>query len=174
MLQRAVLMILEAIYEQDFCECSYGFRPGRSAHDALATLWQQSMQRGLKCILEVDIRKFFDTLDHRQLREFLQLRVRDGVLLRLIGKWLKAGVMEDGQVSFPDAGSPQGGVVSPILANAYLHYVMDHWFYQEVLPRLRGAAFLVRYADDLVIGFTNDEDARRVKDVLGKRSASLV
>ena len=168
-LQRAVVTILEAIYEQDFYDCSYGFRRGRSAHQALDTLWQQSMKTGVRCILEVDIRKFFDTLDHRHLREFLRLRVRDGVLLRLIGKWLTAGVMEDGLVSYPDAGSPQGGVVSPILANAYLHYVLDEWFHKEVLPRLSGTAFLIRYADDFVIGFTDERDAPRVKDVLPKR-----
>ena len=107
-LQRAVLMLLEAIYERDFYPCSYGFRRGLSAHNALESLWKQSMDSGIKWILEVDIRKFFDKLDHRKLREFLRIRVRDGVLLRLIGKWLKAGVMEEGMVSYPDSGSPQG------------------------------------------------------------------
>jgi group II intron reverse transcriptase/maturase len=168
-LQRAVVMILEAIYERDFHECSFGFRRGRSAHDALDTLWQQSMNTGVQWLLEVDIRKFFDTLDHSRLREFLQLRVRDGVLLRLIGKWLKAGVLEEGLLSYPEAGSPQGGVVSPILANAYLHYVLDVWFHEVVLPRLKGQAFLIRYADDFVIGFTDEQDARRVKEVLPRR-----
>ena len=168
-LQRAVVMILEAIYEQDFHDCSYGFRPGRSAHQALESLWKQTMQTGGGWILEVDIRKFFDTLDHSHLRTFLQHRVRDGVLLRLIGKWLNAGVMEDGELSFPDAGSPQGGVVSPILANVFLHYVLDQWFVEEVKPRLRGKVFLIRYADDLVMGFTHEDDARRVREVLPKR-----
>ena len=124
-LQRAVVMLLEPIYEQDFYDCSYGFRPRRSAHDALDSLWKQTMWSGVSCILEVDIRKFFDTLDHAHLRAFLQQRVRDGVVLRLIGKWLNAGVMEDGAVTHPEAGSPQGGVVSPVLANVYLHYVLD-------------------------------------------------
>jgi len=119
--------------------------------------------------VEVDIRKFFDTLDHRHLREFVGRRVRDGVLLRLIGKWLKAGVMEDGGVSYPDSGSPQGGVISPLLSNVYLHYVLDEWFEREVRPRLKGRAHLVRYADDFVIGFTDEEDARRVMRVLPKR-----
>ena len=105
-------------------------------------------------VLEVDIRKFFDTLDHGHLREFLQRRVRDGVLLRLIGKWLNAGVMEDGSVSYPDAGTPQGGVISPLLANVYLHYVLDTWFEQEVQPRLECRALLIRYADDFVIVFS--------------------
>src|SRR5206468_6555430 len=124
-LQRAVVMVLEAVYEQDFRDCSYGFRPGRSAHQALATLWQRTMKTGGGWMVEVDIRKFFDTLDHAQLRELLQLRVCDGVLLRLIGKWLNAGVLESGNLTFPEAGTPQGGVISPLLANVYLHYVLD-------------------------------------------------
>jgi group II intron reverse transcriptase/maturase len=162
-------MVLEAVYEQDFRDCSYGFRPGRSAHQALATLWQQTMKTGGGWIVEVDIRKFFDTLDHAQLRELLRRRVRDGVLLRLIDKWLKAGVLEDGTLTVPVQGSPQGGVISPFLANVYLHYVLDLWFEQEVQPRLKGRAFLIRYADDFVIGFTNEDDARRVLEVLPKR-----
>lgn len=168
-LQRAVVMLLEPIYEQDFDAGSYGFRPGRSAHDALEDLWKRTMDRSGGWILEVDIRKFFDTLDHAHLREFLQFRVRDGVLKRLIGKWLKAGVMESGSVSYPEAGSPQGGVISPLLANVFLHYVLDTWFRQEVQPRLRGRAHLIRYADDFVILFTYEEDARRVMEVLPKR-----
>ena len=120
-------------------------------------------------VLEIDIRKFFDTLDHAHLREILRRRVRDGVLLRLIGKWLNAGVLEDGSLSYPDAGSPQGGVISPILANVYLHEVLDVWFEEQVKPRLRGRAFLVRYADDAAIVFSEEEDARRVQDVLPKR-----
>ena len=168
-LQRAVVMLLEPIYEQDFDAGSYGFLPGRSAHDALEDLWKRTMDSGGGWILEVDIRKFFDTLDHAHLRQFLQLRVRDGVLKRLIGKWLKAGVMESGSVSYPEAGSPQGGVISPLLANVFLHYVLDTWFRQEVQPRLRGRAHLIRYADDFVILFTHEEDARRVMEVLPKR-----
>lgn len=168
-LQRAVVMLLEPIYEEDFYDCSYGFRPKRSAHDALDSLSKQTMWGGVACILEVDIRKFFDTLDHGHLRAFLQQRVRDGVVLRLIGKWLNAGVMEDGAITHPEAGSPQGGVISPLAANVYLHYVLDEWFAREVQPRLRGRAYLVRYADDFVIGFTEAEDARRVMEVLPKR-----
>ena len=124
-------------------------------------------RRGLD--LEVDIRKFFDTLGHSQLRELLQLRVCDGVLKRLIGKWLKAGVMEDGNISYPEAGSPQGGVISPLLANVFLHYVLDVWFRQEVQPRMKGKSHLIRYADDFVILFTREDDARRVMEVLPKR-----
>jgi RNA-directed DNA polymerase len=168
-LQRAVAMVLEPIYEQDFYDGSYGFRPGRSAHHALQSLWDQTMRTGGGWILEVDIRKFFDTLDHAVLRELVQRRVRDGVLLRLIGKWLHAGVFEGGQITYPEAGSPQGGVISPMLANIYLHYALDEWFVQDVRPRMTGQVFLVRYADDFVIGFTHPEDARRVMDVLPKR-----
>jgi RNA-directed DNA polymerase len=168
-LQRAVVMLLEPIYEQDFDAGSYGFRPGRSAHQALEELWKRTMDSSGGWILEVDIRKFFDTLDHAHLREFLQIRVRDGVLRRLIGKWLKAGVMEAGNISYPDAGSPQGGVISPLLANVFLHYVLDTWFRREVQPRLRGRAHLIRYADDFVILFRHEEDARRVMEVLPKR-----
>jgi group II intron reverse transcriptase/maturase len=168
-LQRAVVMVLEAVYEQDFHNCSYGFRPGRSAHQALDELWQQTMRTQGGWIVEVDIRKFFDTLDHAHLRELLRRRIRDGVLLRLIDKWLNAGVLESGNITYPDQGSPQGGVISPLLANVYLHYVLDVWFEQEVKPRLRGQAFLIRYADDFVIGFTCEEDARRVLEVLPKR-----
>ncbi len=168
-LQRAVVMLLEPIYEQDFLDCSYGFRPGRSAHQALGSFRDQLMNCRGGHVLEVDIRKFFDNLDHGHLRTFLQLRVRDGVLLRLIGKWLNAGVMEDGNVSYPDSGSPQGGVVSPLLSNVFLHYVLDLWFEQEVKPRLRDRAFLIRFADDFVIGFRDDRDARRVMEVIPKR-----
>ena len=168
-LQRAVVMVLEAVYEQDFYDCSYGFRPGRSAHQALASLWQQTMQINGGWILDVDIQKFFDTLDHAHLRELLRRRVRDGVLLRLIGKWLNAGVLEDGNLSYPDAGSPQGGVISTLLSNVFLHYVLDEWFEQVVKLHLKGRAFLIRYADDFVMGFACEEDARRVLDVLPKR-----
>ncbi len=168
-LQRAVVMVLEAVYEQDFRPCSYGFRPRRSAHQALDSLWRQTMGTRGGWVVDVDIRKFFDTLDHAHLRDLLRQRIRDGVLLRLIGKWLNAGVLEDGNLTFPDEGSPQGGVISPLLANVYLHYVLDVWFEQEVQPRLKGRAFLIRYADDFVIGFTCEEDARRVLDVLPKR-----
>jgi group II intron reverse transcriptase/maturase len=168
-LQRAVVMVLEALYEQDFRDCSYGFRPGRSAHQALQALWQQTMAGGGGWIVEVDIQRFFDTLDHAHLRELVQRRVRDGVLLRLIGKWLNAGVLEDGCLTTPEAGTPQGGVISPLLANIYLHYVLDVWFEEEVKPCLKGHAFLIRYADDFVIGFACEEDARRVLEVLPKR-----
>jgi group II intron reverse transcriptase/maturase len=143
-LQRAVVMALEPIYEQDFRNCSYGFRPGRSAHQALQALWQQVMDLGGCWLVEVDIRKFFDTLDHACLRALLRQRVRDGVLLRLIDKWLSAGVLEDGELTYPEAGTPQGGVISPLLANVYLHYVLDVWFEKVVKPCLKGRASSIR------------------------------
>jgi RNA-directed DNA polymerase len=168
-LQRAVAMVLEAVYEQDFLDCSYGFRPGRSAHQALEVLQHEAVCMGGGWVLEVDIRKFFDTLDHGHLLEILRRRVRDGVLLRLIGKWLNAGVLEEGELTHPEAGTPQGGVISPLLANVYLHEVLDVWFERDVKPRLRGRAFLVRYADDAAMVFSREDDARRVVDVLPKR-----
>ena len=168
-LQRAVVMVLEAIYEQDFLDCSYGFRPGRSPHQALESLRDQLMAMNGGWILDVDVQKFFDTLDHSHLREFLRHRVRDGVLHRLIGKWLNAGVFEDGCITHPEEGSPQGGVISPALSNVYLHYVLDVWFERVVKPRMRGGACLVRFADDFVMGFACEDDAERVLEVLPKR-----
>lgn len=170
-LQRAVAMVLQAVYEQDFHPGSYGFRPERGAHDALTHLRDGLMSQRGGWVLEVDIQSFFDTLDHGTLRRFLDERVTDGVLRRAIDKWLKAGVLEEGAVTHPDSGTPQGGVISPILANVYLHGALDVWFETDVKPRLRGRAFLVRYADDFVIGFVEETDARRVMDVLVKRFA---
>ena len=171
-LQRAVAMALEAVYEQDFSDCSYGFRPGRSAHDALEALWKGLMDMRGGWVVDLDISKFFDSLDHRKLREVLDQRVRDGVIRKAIDKWLKAGVMKDGIVERPASGTPQGGVVSPILANVYLHEVLDSWFEQRVKPRLRGRAFLVRYADDAVLVFSDRREAERVLEALGRRCAA--
>jgi group II intron reverse transcriptase/maturase len=169
-LQRAVAMVLGAIYEQDFKDCSYGFRPGRSTHMALDDLWKAIMGMGERCwVLEVDISKFFDTLDHGRLREILDLRVRDGVLRRAIDKWLKAGVLKEGSIHSRTEGTPQGGVISPLLANIYLHEVLDLWFERDVKPRMEGRVRLIRYADDFVILFTEEGDARRVMEVLPKR-----
>jgi group II intron reverse transcriptase/maturase len=168
-LQRAVVMVLSAIYEQDFLNCSFGYRPGRSAHQAIDTLWREIMKTRGGWVLDVDIKGFFDNLDHGHLRSLLDQRVRDGVLRRVINKWLKAGVLENGSLSYPDTGTPQGGVVSPLLANVYLHEVLDKWFAWDVKPRLRGHAVLVRYADDFVIVFSREDDARRVLEVLPKR-----
>jgi group II intron reverse transcriptase/maturase len=169
LLQRAVTMVLEAVYEQDFLPCSHGYRPGRSAHTALWGLRQELMEREGGWVLEVDIKSFFDSLSHSQLRVILDQRVRDGVLRRTIDKWLAAGVMEGTELSHPDAGTPQGGVVSPMLANVYLHDALDEWLEKDVKPRLRGRAYMVRFADDLVMVFSHESDARRVLDVLPKR-----
>src|SRR5580658_3118348 len=168
-LQRAVAMVLEAVYEQEFLDCSYGFRPGRSAQQALDVLHREASMMAGGWIIELDIRKYFDSIDHGRLREVLHGRIRDGVVQRLIGKWLNAGVLEDGAVTRSEAGSPQGGVVSPVLANIFLHTVIDVWFAKEVCPRLRGRAHLVRYADDGVMLFEYEEDARRVMAVLPQR-----
>jgi group II intron reverse transcriptase/maturase len=168
-LQRAVVMVLTAVYEQDFLDCSYGFRPERSAHQALDALWRGIMNMGGCWVVEVDIKSFYDTLERGHLREFVKQRVRDGVIVRTIGKWLKAGVMEDGAIHYPAAGTPQGGVISPLLSNVYLHGVLDVWFEAEVRPRLGGEAMLIRFADDFVILFSHERDARRVHSVLAKR-----
>jgi len=169
--QKSVVTILEPIYEQEFYPFSYGFRPGTGAHEATKAL-RGAIDEG-RCIwlVEVDIRKFFDTLSHEHLRGFLRQRVRDGVILRLIDKWLKAGVMEDGAWQKAEEGTPQGGIISPLLANLYLHEVLDKWYANEIKRRLKGRSFLIRYADDFVMGFELEEDARRVMEVLPKRFA---
>lgn len=172
-LQRAVAMVLGAIYEMDFLDCSHGFRPGRSQLKALQSLRDSLMSTGGGVVLELDIKAFFDTLVPAHLRTFLDQRVRDGVLRRSLDKWLKAGVLEDGKLSHPELGTPQGGVISPLLANIYLHEVLDKWFEQDVRPRLHGAATLVRFADDAVIVFSTEADARRVMEVLPLRFAKF-
>jgi group II intron reverse transcriptase/maturase len=168
-LQRAVLMVLEPIYEQDFLPCSFGFRPGRGPHQALEVLWHELMDIGGGWVIDLDISSFFDTLDRKHLEAFLDKRVRDGVVRRTLGKWMNAGVMEDGVVLHPEHGTAQGGVVSPVISNLYLHEVLDVWFEHEVKPRLRGRAMLVRFADDALLAFANEADARRVLEVLPKR-----
>jgi RNA-directed DNA polymerase len=168
-LQRAVVMVLTPLYEQDFLQCSFGFRPGRSVHQALEEMWRKIMAMGGCWLLEVDVKSYFDTVKHEHLREFLRKRVRDGVILRAIGKWLKAGVMEDGAIHYPEEGTPQGGVVSPLISNIYLHEVLDLWFEHEVRPGLQGEGMLIRFADDFVMLFTHERDARRVQSALPKR-----
>lgn len=133
--QRAVAMLLEAVYEQDFYDFSYGFRKGRSPHQALHELRERCMEMNIGWIVEVDVCGFFDNLDHGKLREVLKQRVNDGGIHRLIGKWLKAGVIDGEDLTYPEKGTPQGSVVSPILANAFLHHVLDDWFEREVKPR---------------------------------------
>jgi group II intron reverse transcriptase/maturase len=171
LLQRAVAMVLEAVYEEDFLPCSYGFRPRRSAHAALQDLWEGIMAMGGGWILEADIRDCFGSLAHTCMREILSRRIRDGVLTRLIGKWLNAGILEEGRIQRPIAGTPQGGVISPLLANVYLHDARDVWFERMIQPRLVGRAFLVRYADDFVMVFESKYDAQRVYEVLPERFA---
>ena len=169
LVQDAVREVLEAIYEQDFLDCSHGFRPRRRAHDGIRAL-DRIVHRGkVSWILEADIVSFFDSVDRTKLKELLQLRVADGSLLRLIGKCLHVGVLDGVDYAEPDTGTAQGSVLSPILGNVYLHYVLDQWFEGEVKPRLRGEAHLVRYADDFVVTFERKDDADRVMDVLGKR-----
>jgi group II intron reverse transcriptase/maturase len=168
-LQRAVAMLVEAIYEQDFLDCSYGFRPKRSQHQALQRLRDSIMEMGGGWVLEVDIQQYFDQLDHGQLRAFLDRRVTDGIIRRVIHKWFKAGVMQQGAVRYPESGTPQGGVISPLLANVYLHEVLDAWWQREVKPRLKGRAELIRFADDVVMVFSHRPDALRVLGVLPKR-----
>jgi RNA-directed DNA polymerase len=167
--QRAIVMLLEPIYEQDFQDCSFGFRSGRSAHQALQVVRRGIMVKRGRWVLEVDVRKYFDSIDHAKLRELLARRVTDGVVRRMIDKWLKAGVLEQGQIFYPGSGTPQGGVISPTLSNVFLHYVLDEWFAQQVQPRLRGTSTLIRYFDDFVMLFACREDAERVHAVLGKR-----
>jgi len=168
-LQRAVCMLLEAVFEQDFLDCSWGFRPGRSPHQALEALWTTINDFNGGWVLEADIRGFFDTVVHKHLRAFLDQRVRDGVVCRSVDKWLAAGVLEAEKVTRSETGTPQGGVISPLLANVYLHEVLDVWFEDVVKPRLEGRAELIRYADDFVMVFSSDSDVRRVWDVLPKR-----
>lgn len=170
-LQRAVTTVVEAVYEQDFLPTSYGYRPRIGALHALRDLRQELMLMRGGWVLEADIRSFFDKMAHGHLRSFLDQRVRDGVIRRMIDKWLKAGVMEEGRIHFPEDGSPQGGVISPLLANIYLHEVLDVWFETVVKPRMRGRTRLIRYADDFVICFEREDDARRVAEVLPKRFA---
>lgn len=166
---RANTSRLVPTHQQDFLPCSFGFRPDRNAHQALQSLRTGIMERRGYWVLEVDIRKYFDSLPFAELRTFLSQRVTDGVVRRLIDKWLKAGVMEDGQLFYPTTGTPQGGVISPTLSNVFLHYVVDVWFAQEVQPRLRGPSTLVRYCDDFVMLFASQADAQRVHAVLARR-----
>jgi RNA-directed DNA polymerase len=169
LVQDAVREVLEAVYEQDFLACSYGFRPGRSAHDAIRTLDRIVHQGKVQWIFEADIVSFFDSLDRTELEKMLEIRVADGSLLRLIGKCLHVGVLDGEVLTEPEKGTTQGSVLSPLLGNIYLHYVLDLWFETEVKPRLQGKAMLIRYCDDFIIGFEREDDARRVWAILGKR-----
>ena len=167
--QRAILMMLEPIYEADFLPCSYGFRPGRSAHDALKALRTGFMEQGCRWVIDADIAKYFDSIDHGHLRSFLDLRIKDGVVRRMIDKWLKAGVLEGESLRRTETGTPQGGVISPLLSNVFLHHVLDVWFERVAKPRLKGRCLLVRYADDAVLTFEDHLSGRRMLAALAKR-----
>lgn len=168
-LQRAICMLLEPVFESDFSDSSYGFRPGRSPHQAIKKIWKTMMKTQGGWVLDVDISKYFDTIDKAHLQTMLRQRVNDGVINRLVGKWLNAGVQEQGQLSYPETGAAQGGVISPLLSNIYLHHVLDTWIETMVKPCMEGEVFLIRFADDFLVVFTSQRDALRVMDVLPKR-----
>jgi len=168
-LQRSVTEVLNAIYEQDFLPCSFGGRPGLSAHHALATLNEIIAGRKVSWVLEADLKNFFGSLDHGWLLRFVEHRVGDRRILNLIRRWLKAGVLEQGEVQTSEEGTPQGGSISVLLSNLYLHYVLDLWFERVVKTRLKGEAYLVRYLDDFVVCFQYREDALRFQTTLRKR-----
>jgi group II intron reverse transcriptase/maturase len=167
--QKAVTMWMGAVYEQDFYPFSYGFRENKSAHEAIREIRANCMEQNIGWIYDADITGFFDNIDRKWLRSFIKQRVNDGGLLRLIGKWLNAGVLDGEQITFSEKGTPQGGIVSPLLANIYLHHVLDDWFEREVKPQMRGRSFIVRFADDFVIGCEREDDAKRIAEILPKR-----
>lgn len=168
-LQRAIKKLLDAVYEQEFLDCSFGFRPGRSTHQALEALREALMAKDGGWVLDVDVRKFFDTIPRQKLREVLSRRIGDGVITKLIHKWLKAGVWEAGEVTYPEAGTPQGGIISPALSNVFLHEVLDGWFEFEIKPKLRGTAELIRYADDFVVVCEHRDDAEALLELVKVR-----
>ncbi len=170
-LQESVRRVIEPIYEEEFKPFSYGFRPGRSQHQAIEFIFRKVSFDKMHYIIDADIKNYFGSINHGMLREFLDTRVKDGVIRRMIDKWLKAGVMESGNISYPEHGTQQGSVISPILSNIYLHYVLDEWFSEQIQPLLKGKSFIVRYADDFILGFTDKSDAERVMEVLPKRFA---
>jgi group II intron reverse transcriptase/maturase len=170
-LQESVRRVLEPIYEEDFKPFSYGFRSGRSPHQAIEYMFREVSFGKMHYIIDADIKNYFGSINHGLLRDFLDKRVKDGVIRKMIDKWLKAGIMESGNISYPDEGTPQGSVISPLLSNIYLHYVLDEWFSEQIQPLLKGKSFIVRYADDFVLGFSDKSDAERVMAVLPKRFA---
>lgn len=168
-LQSAVAKVLTPVYEQEFHENSYGFRRGKSAHQALAKLSEEVSFKGKRYIIDADMKNYFGSISHQCLREMLDLRIKDGVIRKQIDKWLKAGVLDQGEVEYPKEGTPQGGSISPLLSNIYLHYVLDKWFTEQIQGRLLGSSSLIRFADDFLICFTNRRDAERMMEVLPKR-----
>ena len=168
-LQESVRRVLTPIYEEDFKSFSYGYREKHSAHQAVEHMFKEVSFKGMRYIIDADIKNYFGSIDHGQMREFLDRRVKDGVIRKMIDKWLKAGILEGKQLTYPEEGTPQGGVISPLLSNIYLHYVLDVWFTEVIQPLLTGRSFIVRFADDFVMGFENATDAERVMKVLPKR-----
>jgi group II intron reverse transcriptase/maturase len=168
-LQAGVRQILEPIYEKEFKDFSYGFRPKRSTHQAIDFMTRKITFGGIRYIIDADLKNYFGSIPHDLLREFIARRVNDGVINKMIDKWLKGGILEDGELSYPTEGTPQGGIISPLLSNIYLHYVLDEWFSGQIQPLLKGHSFMVRYADDFIIGFSDKQEAIRVKEVLSKR-----
>jgi RNA-directed DNA polymerase len=169
--QKVVVDLMNAIYEQDFLDCSLGFRPGRGQHQALDEVGRVVCTRPTEWILEIDITAYFDSIVREQLIEMVEKRVSDGSVLRLIRKWIKVGVIEEGKLLESETGTGQGQPISPLLANVYLHYVLDEWFEVVVKPRLRGQAHEIRFADDAILCFERKEDAEKVMSVLPKRFA---
>ena len=167
--QRAVVMILEVIYNHVFYDFSHGFRKGHSQHQALHELRERCLLMNIGWIVDADVSGFFDNINHGLLQDLIKQKINDGRIVRLIGKWLNAGVVEAGTLSYPEMGTPQGGVISPMLANIFLHYVLDDWFSKEVKPRIKGRCFLIRFSDDFIIGCELEEDAKRIMEVLPKR-----
>lgn len=168
-LQRSVATVLNAIYEEDFLNCSFGGRPGRGAHNALITMNEIIMGKKISWVFEADLKNFFGSLDHGWLLRFVEHRVGDPRILSLIRKWLKAGVMENGDYEESELGTPQGGSISVLLSNLYLHYVLDLWFEKAIKPRLKGECYLIRYIDDFIVCFENKADAERFIEVLKER-----
>jgi RNA-directed DNA polymerase len=169
--QKAMVEVLNAIYEQDFLECSYGFRPGRGAHQALDEVGRVICTRPTEWILELDITTYFDSIVREQLIEMIEKRVSDGSVLRLIRKWIQVGVIDEGRLLMSETGTGQGQTISPLLAKIYLHYILDEWFEEVVKPRLKGEAHEIRFADDAILCFQYREDAEKVMNVLPKRFA---
>jgi group II intron reverse transcriptase/maturase len=169
LVQKVAVDLLNAIYEQDFLDCSYGFRPGRGQHQALDEVDRVIFTRPVGWVLEIDIRSYFDKIVRDKLVEMIEERVSDGSMLRLLGKWMQVGVIEDGRLLISETGTGQGQPISPLLANIYLHHVLDQWFEDTVKPRLKGEAYEIRFADDAIWCFQHKEDAEKVLNVLSKR-----
>jgi RNA-directed DNA polymerase len=171
LLQRAVARILEAVFEADFLDCSYGFRPGRNPHQALQALRKQMVTKRVGQVFEADIRSYFTRINRQWLRKMVAHRIADPVILGLIGKWLNAGAMQDGVIIHTGEGTPQGGPISPVLSNLYLHFILDLWFEKKIKPQCRGEAYLVRFADDFVVSFQFRDDADRFQQQVRERFA---